>query len=120
MSALPRRRKPVRAEDLESEAEFSSWVVGLARQCRWRCFHSSDSRKQVRRGDRLIMVGDPEQSGFPDWTFVRERVVFAELKRQKGRLSASQEVWLEALREAGQEVYVWRPEDRGAIIRVLA
>jgi hypothetical protein len=50
--------------------------------------------------------------GFPDLTMVRDgRLVFAELKRELSYPDADQQAWLEALREAGQEVHVWRPSD---------
>ena len=52
---------------------------------------------------------------------VRDRVIYAEIKLERGRLSAEQDAWLEVLREAGQEVYVWKPADwtNGAIEDVL-
>jgi hypothetical protein len=49
-----------------------------------------------------------------------ERLLFAELKREKGKLSAEQEAWLEDLRRVpGVEVYVWRPGDMDEIAQVL-
>jgi len=52
-------------------------------------------------------------AGFPDLVLCHERrgVIFAELKSDKGKLSAMQVVWSEALTVAGQEVYCWRPKD---------
>jgi hypothetical protein len=62
-------------------------------------------------------------SGFPDLTLVRaERLVFAELKTERGKLSPSQKTWLERLgRVPGAEVYgPWRPshwvEIRGLLL----
>jgi hypothetical protein len=48
-------------------------------------------------------------AGFPDLVLVRDRVIFAELKRDKGQLSVDQYEWLEMLKKTGAEVYVWRP-----------
>jgi hypothetical protein len=44
-----------------------------------------------------------------------------EVKLERGRLQPEQVAWLDVLREAGQEVYVWRPSDwtSGAIEDVL-
>lgn len=61
--------------------------------------------------------------GFPDLVMVRpsdKRVVYAELKSEKGAVSEGQLTWINALAEAGQEVYVWRPSDLPAIREVLA
>lgn len=52
------------------------------------------------------------RAGFPDWVIVGPGgILYRELKSQKGRLSAEQRVWLEALRTAGADADVWRPED---------
>ena len=61
-------------------------------------------------------------SGFPDYVLVRERVVFAELKTEKGKPTPFQTEWLDGLRSAGAEVYLWRPSDltSGEIGRVLS
>jgi len=68
----------------------------------WRVFHARDSRRQ-------------NLAGLPDLILLRDRVIWAELKRHKsgsrGKLSPQQEQVLEDLRNAGQEVYVWRPEN---------
>ena len=48
--------------------------------------------------------------GFPDLVLVRDRVVFAELKVGKGRLTTAQARWRDMLLGADAEWYVWRPE----------
>ena len=60
--------------------------------------------------------------GVPDLTLVRDRVIFAELKRDRGgRLSPAQIGVHELLRAAGAEVYVWwLPRDLPEVARVLA
>ena len=52
-------------------------------------------------------------AGFPDLVLVHASrgLIFAELKSDKGKLSAMQVVWSETLTIAGQEVYCWRPKD---------
>jgi hypothetical protein len=46
-------------------------------------------------------------------------MVIAELKTQKGRVSEAQQKWLDALREAGVETYLWRPSDMGQVAATL-
>lgn len=49
----------------------------------------------------------------------RERLVLAELKTDKGKLSPSQEEWIAALEATCAEIYVWRPRDFDQIEQVL-
>jgi hypothetical protein len=50
----------------------------------------------------------------------RERLIFAELKAADGRLTALQRLVITGLRQAGQRVFVWRPEDLDEVREVLA
>lgn len=107
---------PVLAERL-TEADFQSMIVARAEALGWRVHHD--------RGDyRQCIAGDP---GFPDLVMARDgRVVFAEVKAAKGRLSAHQRLWLTELGfdadppDRMVEVYVWRPEHWPQIVEVLA
>jgi hypothetical protein len=47
------------------------------------------------------------------------RLVFAEIKNERGRVSKAQADWLDVLRLTAAEVYLWRPEDLQAIKDVL-
>lgn len=63
------------------------------------------------------------QPGYPDITLVsaqRRRVVFLELKREKGVVSDKQAAWLRDLHRAGAEVYVVRPRNLDHLARVLS
>ena len=89
-----------------TEEEWLQQVRELARLKGWRIYHTRDSRRS-----------DP---GFPDLVLVRgDRLIFAELKREKGRLTESQRTWLAALEETA-ETHVWRPSDWEAVIEVLS
>lgn len=60
--------------------------------------------------------------GWPDLVLVhpgKGRVIFAELKSDKGRVSVRQQYCLDSLELCGQEIYVWRPGDLEEIARVL-
>jgi hypothetical protein len=52
------------------------------------------------------------EPGFPDLTVVGAHgVLFRELKSERGRVTADQRRWLDALAAAGADVVVWRPCD---------
>lgn len=90
----------------ETEAQFLGWVRDLARWCHWRTYHTLRSRGS--------------EPGFPDLVLLRPpRMVVAELKALRGRVSRYQREWLEAFEAAGAEVYTWRPADRPEIERIL-
>lgn len=99
-----------------TEAEFERTVLELARVFEWKCAHFRAART-ANGSWRTPVAGDGR--GWPDWVFVRERTVFAELKSAKGRLSPEQIQWLEWLKAADQEAYCWRPGDWDDICRVL-
>lgn len=92
------------------EKQFQAWVTQAAKLLGWKYFHPYDSRKSV--------------PGYPDLTLVHAkqgRVIFAELKKQDGRVTKAQQEWLTDLQAAGQEAYVWRPSDwaNGTITKTL-
>ena len=60
------------------------------------------------------------QSGFPDRVLIRDRLIFAELKRDKGKPTEAQKEWLNGLASAGAEVYLWRPSDLDEIATILS
>ena len=93
---------------IETEKGFLAAVVDVARLYHWRVYHPYLSVRSA--------------AGFPDLVLVKagEPVIYAELKRDDGRLTAAQAAWLEALRQArGTEVYCWRPADFSAIVARL-
>jgi hypothetical protein len=90
----------------ESEKDFMAAVIREAKKLGWRIYHTHDSRKSA--------------AGFPDLVLVRERVVWVELKTEGGQLTAAQANWFDDLTAAGQEVYVWRPNQWPEVLRVLA
>lgn len=61
--------------------------------------------------------------GFPDLFLAnaeQRRIIFAELKSEKGRLTPEQEEWLNILKACGQEVHLWRPADIEEIAATLS
>ena len=90
-----------------TERELQDWIVGVARLLGWRIAHFRPA--WTEKGWRT--AGSYDAQGWPDLCLVRERIVFAEVKLERGRLSAEQDAWLDALRDAGAEVYIWRTSD---------
>lgn len=102
---------------LEKEWDFQLFNSrnGLASTLGWTlCYHTLRSKGS--------------QSGFPDRVLVRERIIYAELKREltgkksedaNRQPSPSQREWLDGLASAGAEVYLWRPSDLEEIGLVL-
>jgi hypothetical protein len=49
--------------------------------------------------------------GWPDWTIIGSRVIFRELKAEKGYLSPVQKLVVAHLQAVGADVAVWKPRD---------
>jgi hypothetical protein len=99
------------------ERDWQQTVVEAARALGWRVAHFRPAR--TAHGWRTPVAADA--AGFPDLVLVRSpRVLFVELKTERGRLRGEQEAWLEALGGcAGVEAFVWRPDDWDAAVEVL-
>jgi hypothetical protein len=98
-----------------TEAEFQGAVIEAARFLGWRVAHFRTAR--TSHGWRTPVAADG--AGFPDLCLVRERVLFVELKAEKGRLNDEQGRWLAALGFAGAHVHCWRPSDWPSIEEAL-
>lgn len=99
-----------------SEKEWMRQVIQLARLLGWTVAHFRTSRNGS--GGYLTAVA-ADGAGYPDLTLVRDRIIFAELKTNKGKLSDNQIKWMESLRKAGAEYYLWRPSDFEAVRKTL-
>lgn len=95
-----------------SEATLQTNVLSLAAvTLDYLGYHTHDSRRS--------------QPGFPDLVLVsrrQRRLLFVELKTERGRQSINQVQWEREIREAGHgEYYLWRPTDwlNGSIARIL-
>lgn len=113
MHELPPRLVPRSGQATLTEAQFSAQVIRLAKLLGYAAYHTHDSRRSAK--------------GFPDLVLVRPaangqsgRVIFAELKGTRTRVTDEQRAWIRALQEAGAEAYIWRyPRDVPAIERTL-
>ncbi len=101
------------------EAVLQAKIMNMARLFGWRRTHF---RTAYQPGAERWMTPLSGEKGFPDLVLVRPpRLIFAELKSDKGRLSPDQELWLADLEAipTGIEVYLWRPNDLQDIHRIL-
>lgn len=82
-----------------SEADLLSNVREMAKAAGWMVYHTHDSRRS--------------EVGFPDCVLVRKsRILFVELKSEKGKPSPAQVEWLHALMLTRRvETFLWRPSD---------
>ena len=90
-----------------SEKDFEQIVLGMARAYGWFVAHFRPA--QTAKGWRTPVSADGQ--GYPDLCLVRDdRIVYVELKSDKGKLTEPQKVWLEMLQGTGKcEVYCWKP-----------
>ena len=98
-----------------TEVEFQRQVIDLAHLLGWRVAHFRAAL--TRHGWRTPVQADG--AGFPDLCLVRDRVIFAELKAGRGRLTVDQQAWAAALSAADAEWQLWRPADLDDIARML-
>ena len=109
MLFTPKKRRKARKSTIKlqfTEKEFQSQIIAAAQAMGWLHYFTYDSRRSP--------------AGFPDLVLVRERVIYAELKTDIGRMTADQKLWRDCLLAAGQEWYLWRPKDWEQIMATLA
>lgn len=94
----------------ETEAGFQKAVTDLALLCSWRFVHHRPAR--TAKGWRTAGSGDI--AGWVDlvlWHERARRVLYVEVKSERGRTTQAQRDVLTSLRLAGCEVAVWAPRD---------
>ena len=90
-----------------SEKELQTAILEALGYMGWRVFHVYDSRRS--------------NPGFPDVLAIKgSRIVFVELKSEKGKIRPEQVEWLDDLVETHSEVYLVRPSSQDAFMRNIA
>lgn len=98
------------------EREFATQVEHLLDLFGWLWKHDEPAVRQSGKWATSFRGA----RGFPDYIATRDgRLVFAEIKNERGRLTSSQVLWLETLQTTSAEVYVWRPGDLYEVKEVL-
>ncbi|MGG7653524.1 VRR-NUC domain-containing protein [Kocuria rosea] len=83
-----------------SEDQLQNHVLQLATVFGWRFHHETDSRRS--------------RPGFPDLVLVHPklgRVLWRELKSERGRVRPEQREWISDLQAAEADADIWRPRD---------
>ena len=96
-----------RLSETVSEPQWQETVRAECRYYQALMYHTHDSRRS-----------DP---GLPDCIIITKdnRLLFAELKRDKTNPEPMQRIWLDALVKVGQQVFVWRPKDQNEVVDIL-
>ena len=112
-TAVPSDAEAQRALELP-EADLLRLITTLAKHAGWHVYHTHDSRHS--------------EAGFPDLVLAKPgtagkagRLIFAEVKSRKGKVSQEQMIWLDILQHSllSLEVYLWRPADWPDIVAIL-
>jgi len=102
------------------ESEYQQQIIDLAHLYNWRVAHFRTVRVQRANGSVYYATAlAADGAGFPDLVLVRERVIYAEIKTNRGVLSDEQKIWRDMLLAAGEEWYVWKPKDFESVKEAL-
>lgn len=91
-----------------SERTWGLQVERCAKERGWIYYHTFNSKHSA--------------GGYPDYHFIhrdRREEFYAELKTEKGKLTAKQIYWRDTLIEIGHEWHLWRPSDIDDVERRL-
>jgi hypothetical protein len=91
-----------------SEKDWQEQVIELAHTLGYVTYHTYDSRRC--------------EPGLPDLFLLRmapPRFVVIELKTTRGRITKEQRIWLNGLRAAGVEAYIFRPHQWNELVEEL-
>lgn len=100
-----------------TEIEFTSMVLKLAKLHGWRTMHQLPGMN--RRG-AWTTATQGDGVGWPDIVFLRDdKLIVAELKVGKNKVTPAQDEWLDAFAMAGIDTFTWTPEDWPEIETVL-
>lgn len=92
-----------------NEKAFTDMVRQAARAFGWMSYHTHNSKHS--------------EAGYPDIRFVhpvRGQKFYAELKVGRNEPTDAQRQWIAALTNAGEVVFVWKPEHWDEIVDVLS
>lgn len=104
------------------ERDFARQVEELLNLYKWRWCHFRPARVKGKGKDGWVTPLSG-YSGFPDYVAVRmgepTRLLFIELKSEKGRVTEEQMKWFVSLVASGNESYIWKPSDWNEILDTL-
>lgn len=106
----------------QGESDLQQTIIDAAHLFGWRAAHFRTVR--IARANGQVYYATPVQAdgaGWPDLVLAKPgRLLFVEVKSDKGKLSPEQTAWKVLLEMTGQgEVYTWRPSQWDEIEAVL-
>lgn len=96
------------------EKEWQKSVEGVLRMSGWLVYHTLGSMGSTAGFPDIVALKVDPKSGVC-------RMIVAELKTEKGRLSGAQKDWMDKFaRMPGAEVFVWRPSQFDEVLEVAS
>lgn len=89
------------------ERDFLNWIIACAEATGWKVYHVPAPMVAARKGG---FVGSPRAAGLPDLFLLHDdppRMVIAEVKGDRGKLSDKQREFLALARLVADESYAW-------------
>lgn len=103
-----------------AEKEVLEQFMYAARSMGWLVAHFHDSRRQVMKQGKMVFVGDHDAKGFPDLVLIRPpRLMVVEVKKQTGKTTPEQDIWLAAFQACEIESHVLRPSNFDELVMRL-
>ncbi len=90
-----------------TEKAWLQQVRDLARTFGWETYHTHNSLRSEKGWPDLVLCKPP-------------RILFVELKRERGKATPMQDKWLKLLRECGLIAEIWRPSDWDRAAHILS
>ena len=100
---------PGKTRRAQPEKLFMNKIVRAAAAFGFSPYHTHDSRRSHPGWPDLVLIDPLKQ----------KRVIFAEIKTEKGKVTPEQQWWINSLVACGQEAYIWRPSQWDDIIATL-
>ena len=110
MTRLPAPVNPLSFAHV-TEAQWLKTVTEICHTRGYITYHAKRPRRDPPGFPDLVIVGPANATV--------KRVIFAELKTIAGKVEPGQQIWLDYLAAARQNVYVWRPGDTQEIFNAL-
>src|SRR3972149_6016351 len=113
----------------ESEADFASWFEDWLPVHGYKFAHFRPARVMRNGKETYETPVSGNAKGLPDYYVwhperrphlgFRGSAFWVELKSEKGKLSEAQIECIKSLRASGAQVFIWRPDDRADIERLV-
>lgn len=97
-----------------SEEAFQKCIVTQAQSYGWIVFLSPDKYKKVAIATGTFHRARTGDKGFPDLVLLHEqtgKILYREVKTNKGTLEPDQKRWRDALLRGGHDWGLWRPRN---------